>query len=1060
MRSRILGILMVCHVLAGSAVATPLRIAVLDAWDPVRRAADTRPELTKLTDLMRAEISIDTRFVLVERDQSGEIVDEWILRSALGDPPSPSGALAGCDLYLFTSADPPSARGGWILRFRAVAYPSADIVATLIEETTSLSGRRQLEMISRSVLSLLARPIPSGEKTVAIGQFENATRYPLLDDIARQIRDRIEESYAKDPSARLLERWRTDRLLDEMRMQEVFGNGRSPGGEGSIFLVQGRLSTGSGILRSSDLTFQLDMRLTEVDRRRTWAILRRQIRADQLAQSADEIVQSIQNLIRQSAATDASTVFEAERHLQASLLYAQEAGLSLVVRDIRDRSYDYLPRASALFYRARGRKEVLMAAIAEATNAVYLNPKGAESRLLLAICLKEDLIAEFNRAHDLLTELSHRADLSPRLRRRVLAELTRVPQPYINDPRSRHVREADRAVQSLKEIETDRIKQGRAVLNSLRIAIHRLKNPSIAFERGLEALRMADQQWQADKGKNLFGYGYYFETVLDQERLPGVEIQSLLAAIRSHESDARPEQRLVIWNKIGQAHLNQRRWTDAAAAFGRSLEFFKESWPDSGVVNRQGLWVFGARSVSGWMESQVQTGKSEEALRAGEDFIRYPEDDLSMHIPVRIHTDRPAARIRYQLGKLHESRGNPVRALALYLEASRRDLSEPDLKENIRRLQKKLGSAVPANRFPFMDLEAGKLPAGPPGQPVTGVVSVPGKVWAGIFPTAPYGIPFFLNHSQEPGNRPGGGVYMEENGGPYRRIPIAGLPEDISVTALAVHRGRLWVATYGHGVAAYDLISGRWTLFREPEGMPMPHVISLYPDDDRLWLGFGDVSRGGLGWIDLRDQSVHIYSSGRRKKDPSKGPPAGPITAITRFRNRMYAAEYMVGIKSFERDSINPEFETIRHRHPDKGASRIPDLYNRISALAVWNGQLWIGCYSVGKGGSIGADHQNGGIGRMPLDPSGAGTSIGSRVYFVEDGLPSNSVTAFAVHQGNLFAATADLADEGGVTLYHSAEDKWIPSGGALTGRALALHSTGTVLYVGTSRALRVLTSK
>lgn len=105
------------------------------------------------------------------------------------------------------------------------------------------------------------------------------------------------------------------------------------------------------------------------------------------------------------------------------------------------------------------------------------------------------------------------------------------------------------------------------------------------------------------------------------------------------------------------------------------------------------------------------------------------------------------------------------------------------------------------------------------------------------------------------------------------------------------------------------------------------------------------------------------------------------------------------------------------------------------------------GCYTVGSDVLKENDTRNGGAGW--IDPAG-----NSGLYFVDQGLPANSVTGFAGHGGTLIAGTCDLAvDGGGLCVYDGKPDRWTGLGGF---RVLSMYSDGDKLYVGTDRGIKV----
>lgn len=1021
--------------------AESLKVAVLDFWDARNQTTDARPDVMKLAEEIRAAVSADIRVSLVERDVTAEILKEWYGMLALGEQPPTVGDLSGADRYLFSSAE--RTPEGWVLRFRVVEYPSGRIVSVFVETLPSLRAAKARQAVIAAVLKALSDQASPREYVVAIGSFENATRYPILDKPAAQIRTLLEQEFSRESSVRLLERARTDRLVEEMRLMEVGGDaslGFDTHGMPGIFLIRGSVTLGTGVVRTSDMNAQLSVDVTAMDRTLVRKIFERQVSTVNLQPVARDVLSSFMTTLISREKSDVETVREAELHLEEALTLAAEARVHGIIP--RDRRYP--PIATTTGHQSIGRKEILEAAVREADNAIFLNPKLDEAWYIRAVCLRTDQIARYDEALDILLELSKRPAIDPDLRIKVLDQITHGVGRFMkkNSRPGRHEEAAEKAREELMRVDDDPRRRVNHAQNLVYMAVHRWKDPKKARDRGRRLLEMHERYRAAEKEYSLFGYGSVVSTYLDIGTLPGVDYNEILGDVLPYTKNARPEESLAIWRAIGLFHHRAGRREKAAEALERAAEDFKTTLAQPEILNEWHVYKMGLEAVQFLMEALQAMDMPDRAISIGEEFVRIPDDRLVDKYPL-IEFDHNVGGIRYRLAELYESRHIYARALVLYREANRRKYrsGRGNIKSDIRRVQGLIDSA---SAFPLREVAFDNT--GLPRKPVTAIASANGKIWVGLFPGARLGVPYFL-FGNPPEITPGGGLYVHESDSGWSPIRVPGILSDVPVTSLAISDGRLWVGTYGEGVVSQNLATGEWTAFKEGLGLPMNSVLCLYPDINRIWIGFGDMSRGGLGWIDGRTLKVYSFSSERRKLDAGAGPPAAPVTAITRLDDMLYAAEYRVGVKIFPRNSREPNFAAIVHQHSDTGALLVTDLDNRTAALLTYNQKVWIGCFTAGSGRMRGKDHANGGIAWLDK-------KMASRSYFEEqEGLPTNSVTSLVTHRDMLVAGTNEFDDEGGLAVYDEAADRWIGTGGF---RVLSLHSDGDKLYVGTSKGIKV----
>jgi len=108
-------------------------------------------------------------------------------------------------------------------------------------------------------------------------------------------------------------------------------------------------------------------------------------------------------------------------------------------------------------------------------------------------------------------------------------------------------------------------------------------------------------------------------------------------------------------------------------------------------------------------------------------------------------------------------------------------------------------------------------------------------------------------------------VYQKSSG----RLDEIEWPESIerNVTTIRAGKTKVWWATEGSGLVELDKQTRRCRVYTEKDGLLLPNIQALDLTEDRLWMAFGKIDVGGIGYLDLKTQKIHRLHSG---VDPGK----------------------------------------------------------------------------------------------------------------------------------------------------------------------------------------------
>ncbi len=119
------------------------------------------------------------------------------------------------------------------------------------------------------------------------------------------------------------------------------------------------------------------------------------------------------------------------------------------------------------------------------------------------------------------------------------------------------------------------------------------------------------------------------------------------------------------------------------------------------------------------------------------------------------------------------------------------------------------------------------------------------------------------------------------------------------VTALCVGREHIWMGTAGAGLIDYEKTTGKFRQIAEKDGLLLNNIASLWPQEQTLWLGFGDTqgitvdNLGGLGRMDILTARLTSFTPSlpatpisrvtldlSKSSDPSNGPPSHTVAQL------------------------------------------------------------------------------------------------------------------------------------------------------------------------------------
>ena len=125
------------------------------------------------------------------------------------------------------------------------------------------------------------------------------------------------------------------------------------------------------------------------------------------------------------------------------------------------------------------------------------------------------------------------------------------------------------------------------------------------------------------------------------------------------------------------------------------------------------------------------------------------------------------------------------------------------------------------------------------------------------------------------------------------------LPPVISMFADQDH---LWIGTFGGGIVRYDLASDSWELINEAEGLQNGNILSITASEESLWIG----TLGGISRIDLTAESPEVESFTR-----NDGISDNYIYQVTvDLQNRLWIATDGAGVT--RKDDLN--FQIFREK--------------------------------------------------------------------------------------------------------------------------------------------------
>jgi hypothetical protein len=186
---------------------------------------------------------------------------------------------------------------------------------------------------------------------------------------------------------------------------------------------------------------------------------------------------------------------------------------------------------------------------------------------------------------------------------------------------------------------------------------------------------------------------------------------------------------------------------------------------------------------------------------------------------------------------------------------------------------------------------------------------------------------------------------LDENGRITRKIPLP-KTSDTYISALCISSNRVWIGTDGEGLIEVEVPSGKIRLWTVKDGLFMDYIASLFPQQNSLWIGYGQrypsgESMGGLGKLDITNHQLSnlipalpketaegiLSHDGVVHDDPREGPPRHAVTGINATSNGdLWISVVRKGIQSYQ-----PSKKTWKTYSTDFSWS-----YSSITANAQW----------------------------------------------------------------------------------------------------------------------------
>jgi tetratricopeptide (TPR) repeat protein len=156
-------------------------------------------------------------------------------------------------------------------------------------------------------------------------------------------------------------------------------------------------------------------------------------------------------------------------------------------------------------------------------------------------------------------------------------------------------------------------------------------------------------------------------------------------------------------------------------------------------------------------------------------------------------------------------------------------------------------------------------------------------------------------------------VYQKSTG----RLGEIEWPESIerNVTSIRAGKTKVWWATEGSGLVEMDKQTRHCRVYTEKDGLLLPNIRALDLADDRLWIAFGKLDVGGIGYLDLKSQNFIGFTP---KLDP--GTLLKPNQNSYRFNEGSPSRDCIMGLAQTSSNDLwfVGEHEGLEHYALDK----------------------------------------------------------------------------------------------------------------------------------------------
>ena len=139
-------------------------------------------------------------------------------------------------------------------------------------------------------------------------------------------------------------------------------------------------------------------------------------------------------------------------------------------------------------------------------------------------------------------------------------------------------------------------------------------------------------------------------------------------------------------------------------------------------------------------------------------------------------------------------------------------------------------------------------------------------------------------------------------------------PRNVSsyITCIAVGKESVWFGTAGSGLLELSKQTRRWRQYLERDGLIFPKISALHHTAEGLWIGFGHLDTGGVGFLDFKTGRITAFTPAlnpqaahpalpSRTSSPGAEPPKNRVVAFAQTSlGDLWMAVTTVGLQRYQ----------------------------------------------------------------------------------------------------------------------------------------------------------------